>query len=523
MTVTTAPARHHGTRLPVILGSLMVVMLLAALDQTIVATALPTIVGDLGGLEHLSWVVTAYLLAQTVVTPLYGKLGDQYGRKRLLQIAIVLFLVGSVLCGLARNMPELIVFRAVQGLGGGGLMVGAQAALGDVVPPRQRGRYTGLFIAIFGAASIAGPLLGGFITTHLSWQWIFYINLPLGLAALAVLAVGFPRVAPSGHPSIDYLGSALLAVGLTSVVLVTTLGGNNFAWTSAQAILLIVLGVAALVGFFVTELRAPEPVLPPRLWRRSTFRVTSAIGFIIGFALFGAVTFLPLFQQVVRGQSPTASGLQLLPLMGGLMLSSVASGRLIARTGRYRRYPIAGTALAVAGLFLLARMSADTSDVVAGVYMVVLGLGLGMVMQVLMLAVQNDAAYEDLGAATAGATLFRSIGGSLGTAVLGAVFTNRLTAELADRLPASAGSVAGSGGIEPGAVARLPEAVRTAYIDGFTAALGVVFTVSAAVAVVAFLLTWLLREVPLRTTLREQPESPPPAVAAAPAGVGADR
>jgi len=503
----------HGTRLPVVLGSLMVVMLLAALDQTIVATALPTIVGDLGGLEHLSWVVTAYLLAQTIVTPLYGKLGDLYGRKRVLQVAIVLFLAGSALCGLARNMPELIVFRAVQGLGGGGLMVGAQAALGDVVPPRQRGRYTGLFIAIFGAASIAGPLMGGFITSHLSWQWIFYINLPLGLASLVVLAVAFPRIAPSGRPSIDYLGSALLAIGLTSVVLVTTLGGTSFAWTSAEALLLGGGGLAALAAFFIVERRVAEPVLPPRLWRSRTFRATSAVGFIIGFALFGAVTFLPLFQQVVRGQSPTASGLQLLPLMGGLMISSVVSGRLITRTGRYRVYPIVGTAVATLGLFLLSLMGSGTSDVLAGVYMVVLGLGLGMVMQVLILAVQNDAAYEDLGAATAGATLFRSIGGSLGTAVLGAVFTNRLTAELADRLPGSAGDLAGSGSLDPVAVGRLPAEVRTGYIESFTHALSVVFTVSASVAVLAFALTWLIREVPLRTTLRggaEPPATPVP-------------
>ncbi|MFN8124695.1 MAG: MDR family MFS transporter [Thermoleophilia bacterium] len=517
----TATADTHGAaRLPVILGSLMVVMLLAALDQTIVATALPTIVGDLGGLEHLSWVVTAYLLAQTIVTPLYGKLGDQYGRKRVLQVAIVMFLAGSALCGLARNMPELIVFRAVQGLGGGGLMVGAQAALGDVVPPRQRGRYTGLFIAIFGAASIAGPLLGGFITSHLSWQWIFYINLPLGLAALAVLAAAFPRIAPHGSPSIDYLGSALLAVGLTSVVLVTTLGGTSFAWASPQALLLGAAGLVALAAFFMVERRVAEPVLPPRLWRSRTFRVTSAVGFIIGFALFGAVTFLPLFQQVVRGLSPTASGLQLLPLMGGLMVSSVVSGRLITRTGRYRRYPIAGTAVSTLGLFLLSLMGSGTSDLLAGLYMVVLGLGLGMVMQVLILAVQNDAPYEDLGAATAGATLFRSIGGSLGTAVLGAVFTNRLTAELAHRLPASSADLAGSGGLEPGAVGQLPPEVRTGYIEGFTHALSVVFTVSAAVALLAFALTWLIREVPLRTTLRgDEPPSDPVAGAPEPQAV----
>jgi EmrB/QacA subfamily drug resistance transporter len=496
-------------RLWAVLGSLMLVMLLAALDQTIVATALPTIVGDLGGLEHLSWVVTAYLLAQTVVTPLYGKLGDLFGRKRLLQAAIVIFLIGSVLCGLARTMPELIAFRAIQGLGGGGLMVGAQAALGDVVPPRQRGRYTGLFIAIFGAASVAGPLLGGFITSHLSWEWIFYINVPLGFLAFGVLAAAFPSVPSGARPRIDVLGSGLLAVGLTAIVLVTTLGGTTLAWSSPVIAGLAAAGVAALVAFVLVERRAAEPILPPRLWRSATFRITSAVGLIIGFALFGAVTFLPLFQQVVRGESPTASGLQLLPLMGGVMLSSIASGRIITATGRYRRYPIVGTALTVVGMLLLSTMGPETGVVAAGVFMAVLGCGLGMVMQVLILAVQNDAPYEDLGVATAGATLFRSIGGSLGTAALGAVFTARLTAELGERLPAGAGAVARSGDVDPAAVAALPDDVRVPYLDGFSAAFGTVFLVAAGVAAVAFALTWLVREVPLRTTLRETPPAPP--------------
>jgi EmrB/QacA subfamily drug resistance transporter len=493
----------HGRQLAAVLGSLMLVMLLAALDQTVVATALPTIVGDLGGLEHLSWVVTAYLLAQTIVTPLFGKLGDLYGRKRLLQVAIIVFLVGSALCGLARSMPELIAFRAVQGLGGGGLMVSAQAALGDVVSPRQRGRYTGLFIAIFGAASVAGPLLGGFITSNLSWQWIFYINVPLGVVAFAVLAAAFPHVRASARPAIDYVGTGLLAVGLTAVVLVTTLGGTSLPWASPEIVGLGVLGLVTLVAFFVVETRVAEPILPPRLWRIGTFRLTSAVGLIIGFSLFGAVTFLPLFQQVVRGQSPTESGLQLLPLMGGLMISSVASGRMIARTGRYRWYPISGTALTVVGLYLLSLMGPHTSVTIEVIYMGILGLGLGMVLQVLMLAVQNDAPYEDLGVATAGATLFRSIGGSLGTAVLGAVFTNRLVVELADRLPSGSGAAAHSGSVDPGAVNALPAPVRSAYLEGFSGALDTVFLVAAAISVLAFALTWLLREVPLRTTIRD--------------------
>jgi len=449
-------------------------------------------------------VVTAYLLAQTIVTPVYGKLSDLYGRKRVLQAAIVIFLIGSMLCGLAQSMPELIVFRAVQGLGGGGLMVGAQAALGDVVSPRQRGRYTGLFIAIFGAASVAGPLLGGFITTNLNWRWIFYINLPVGLAALVVLAVAFPRIQTTLRPSIDYLGAGLLAIGLTGVVLVTTLGGTSYGWTSPMILGLGVVGVAALIGFFVTETRVAAPILPPRLWKSRTFTLTSIVGFIIGFALYGAVTFLPLFQQVVRGASPTASGLQLVPLMGGLIVSSVVSGRMIAASGKYRRYPIAGTGITVAGLALLARMGPHTSTLAAAAYMVVLGLGLGMVMQVLILAVQNDAPYEDLGVATAGATLFRSIGGSLGTAALGAIFTNRLIAELSSRIPSGAGAIAHSGSVDPAAVASLPAPIKSAYLDGFSAALGTVFMAAAGVAVLAFALTWLMPEVALRTTLRSE-------------------
>ncbi len=511
--MTTAP-RTAQRQLRWILGSLMVVMLLAALDQTIVATALPTIVGDLGGLDHLSWVVTAYLLAQTVITPVYGKLGDLYGRKRILQAAIVVFLVGSVLCGLAESMTELIVFRALQGLGGGGLMVGAQAALGDVVPARQRGRYTGLFIAIFGAASIAGPLLGGFITTHLSWRWIFYINLPVGLLALVVLAIAFPSITGAGRAKIDYLGAGLLAIGLTGIVLMTTVGGTSVAWLSPETAMLGIGGTVALVAFFIVEHYATEPILPPRLWTSHTFALTSAVGFIIGFSLYGAVTFLPLFQQVVRGASPTASGLQLLPLMCGLIVSSVGSGRMIARTGRYRIYPIMGTGLTVLGLALLSTMGPDTSTATSSIFMAVLGFGLGMVMQVLILAVQNDVPYEDLGVATSGATLFRSIGGSLGTAALGAVFAHRLTSELAARLPAGAGAVAHSGNVDPSAVAKLPAAIRHLYLDGFSAALGTVFVVSAIAAVLAFALTWFIREVPLRTTLRHEdptPDTPQPA------------
>src|SRR5215212_999830 len=491
-----APEARRG-KLGVVLGALMLVMLLASLDQTIVSTALPTIVGDLGGLEHLSWVVTAYLLAVTAVTPLYGKLGDLYGRKAVLQGALVLFLVGSALCGLAQGMTELIAFRAVQGLGGGGLMVSAQAAIGDVVSPRDRGRYMGLFGAVFGVSSVAGPLIGGFFTSSLSWRWIFYINLPLGIAALAALAVSLPGASERVHHAVDYLGAVLLAVGLSGIVLATSLGGTSYAWGSPEIVGLAVIGLAGLGGFVFAESRAAEPILPLHLFRNGVFRVTSAIGFVIGFALFGALTYLPLFQQVVRGDSPTESGLQLIPVMAGVLIGSIGSGAAITATGRYKAFPVAGTAIAAAGMLLLSRLDADTSTLYATGAMFVMGLGLGLVMQVLVLAVQNAVDYSQLGVATSGATLFRSMGGALGTAVLGAVFTAKLTAQLSG----SPAAQVGSGSIDPSAVERLPAALRNAYTGAFTDSLSTVFLVAAAIVLVAFGLSWLIEERPLRQTV----------------------
>jgi EmrB/QacA subfamily drug resistance transporter len=495
----SAPTAPDHRRVLVVASGLMLVMLLASLDQTIVSTALPTIVGDLGGLEHISWVVTAYLLAITAVTPLYGKLGDLYGRKVVLQGALVLFLIGSALCGLAQGMTELIVFRAIQGLGGGGLMVSAQAAIGDVVAPSQRGRYSGLFGAVFGVSSVAGPLIGGFLTTHVSWRAIFYVNLPLGALAFAVLAVTLPSVSERRRHRIDYAGTGLLALGLSALILATSLGGNTYEWGSPQIVGMGIVCVVSLVSLAFVEQRAAEPILPPSLFRNRVFVVCAAVSLVVGFALFGALTYLPLFQQVVRGLSPTASGLQLIPVMGGLLISSIISGQIISRTGRYKAFPILGTAVAALGLWMLSSLDESTPTGAAALHMLVLGLGLGMVMQVLVLAVQNSVSYDQLGVATSGATLFRSIGGSLGTAVLGAIFTGRLTHELSDKLPSSGGAV--EGGIDPAQIGRLPPPVHDAYISAFTDALHLVFVVATAVVVLAFLLSWLIEERPLRATI----------------------
>jgi EmrB/QacA subfamily drug resistance transporter len=486
-------------RVRLIFGALLLVVLLASLDQTIVATALPTIVGELGGLAHLSWVVTAYLLASTITGPLYGKFGDLYGRKTTLQVAIVIFLIGSILCGIAQNMPELIAFRAVQGLGAGGLITTTIAVVGDIIPPRERGRYQGIFGAVFGVSTIVGPLLGGFFVDNLSWRWIFYVNLPIAAAALLVIGAVFHSRTERVEHKVDYAGAALLAGGLSCIVLFTSLGGTTFAWDSTESIALIVLGVVLLAVFLLVERAASEPILPPDLFRNRIFTVTSAVGFIIGLALFGSVTYLPVFLQVVKGRSPTSSGLQLTPMMAGLLVTSIVSGRLISKFGRYRPFPIAGTAIMTVGMYLLSRLDVHSSGTYASLSMLVLGLGLGMVMQVLVLAVQNAVDFRNMGVATSGSLLFRQVGGSIGIAIFGAIFSNRLHGELVRHLPQG---VHVPKTVSPALIRNLPLRVRTGYADAVAAALHPVFVVASIVAVFAFLLTWLLREVPLRDTSR---------------------
>jgi EmrB/QacA subfamily drug resistance transporter len=491
------PAATAAPRLRLVIGALMLVLLMASLDQTIVSTALPTIVGDLGGLSHLSWVVTAYLLASTVVSPLYGKLGDMYGRKRILQTAIVVFLAGSVLCGVAQSMTQLIVFRGVQGLGGGGLMVTAMAVVGDLVPPRDRGRYQGFFGAAFGVSTVAGPLLGGFFVDNLTWRWIFYVNLPIGILAVAVIGAVFQsRETSRQRHQIDYLGTLVLTGALSAIVLYTSLGGTTYPWGSVPMLVMLTGGLALLALFPFVEARAAEPILPLELFRNRTYSTTSAIGFVVGVSLFGSVTFLPLYLQVVKGHTPTASGLLMTPMMAGLLVTSIASGYIISRTGRYRRFPIAGTALATIALYLLSRLGVATSTTTAGAYMLLLGLGIGMVLQVIVLAAQNAAPYRLLGVATSGSALVRQVGGSIGVAAFGAIFSNELTHQLAQRLPGSPVPT----GANPAVVSQLPPAIHSPYIESFAAALHPVFLAASAISLTAFALSWLLRDVPLRQT-----------------------
>lgn len=494
----------------VVFSGLMLGMLLAALDQTIVATALPTIVGDLHGLNRLSWVVTAYLLTSTASAPLYGKISDLYGRKRVFQGAILIFLTGSVLSGLSQTMNQLVAFRAIQGLGAGGLIVLATTIIGDIVSPRERGRYQGYFGAVFGLASVAGPLLGGFLVEGPGWRWIFYVNLPIGAVALVVTSLVLKDSIRRRAHRIDFGGAGLMVAGVSALLLVTVWAGNRYPWSSPTIIGLVGAGIGLIVAFLVRERHAAEPILPLRLFANRVFSVASAMGFIVGVAMFGAIIFLPVYLQLVNGVSPTVSGLLLIPLVVGLFVASIGSGQIISRVGRYKIFPILGTALMAVGLWLLSHLGVHTSHVMASLYMLVLGVGIGGVMQVLVLATQNAVDYADLGVATSLATFFRSLGGAFGTSIFGAILTSRLTHLLPQLLPpgtpAKSVQVAFTG--SPAALARLSPAAHSGAVTAFVRSLHTVFTVGVPFALAAFVLAWLLPEIQLRRAVKTDHQVP---------------
>ena len=510
-TATAAPSADtelSHREILLVMGGLMLGMLVAALGQTVVATALPTIVGELGGQDQLAWVVSATLLTSTASTPLWGKLSDLYGRRPLFQAAIAVFLTGSVLCGLSQSMGQLIAFRAVQGLGIGGLMALSQAIIGDIVSPRQRGRYQGYMGSVFGLASVGGPLIGGFLVDGPGWRWCFYVGVPIGIAAFLVtnrvLTMPFTR---RDH-EIDYLGAGLIVGGVSLLLLVLSLGGKEFAWGSAEAIGMGVGSAVLLALAVLQERRAAEPIIPPRLFQIPTFRITILDVFIVGVAMFGAIVYLPQYLQIVKGQSPTRSGLLTIPLMIGLMSMSIGSGRIITRTGRYKIFPVVGLVIVAVGLGLFSRLGVDTPLPVAGAYMLVLGAGLGMVMQVLVLAVQNAVQHRDLGTATSAATFFRSMGGALGVAVFGALLSNRLGRYIPSRL-ADAGIDVPAGGSTrdllgtPDAIGALPGPIRDAVLGGFADSLSDLYTVAIPIALIGFIVVLFLPELPLRTVVRD--------------------
>jgi EmrB/QacA subfamily drug resistance transporter len=495
----------------ILLPGLLMAMLLAMLDQMIVSTALPTIVGDLGGATHLSWVVTAYILASTITTPFYGKLGDMYGRKKFFIFAIAVFLVGSALSGMAHSMAELITYRSIQGLGAGGLMVGAMATLGDIVPPRERGKYMSYFMVVMMGATVGGPLVGGWITTAISWRWIFYINLPLGGAALIYLIFVMKLPAHRVERKIDYLGGTLLGVLATAVILVLTWGGSQYQWGSPVIMSMIGLAVVALAAFLVTEQRAAEPMLPLHLFKIRNFSVTMVLTTFVGLGLFGAMTFLPFYQQTIQGASPTMSGLLMVPLMVGSMVTSVVAGVLTSKTGKYRIYPIIGGLGMAAGMYLLSRVGLHTSRVTTGIDYVVLGLGMGCLMQMMSLIAQNSVELKDIGVATSARMFFQQMGGSLGVAAFGAIFAHKLSAALGP-LGKSAGASSGSASLDPATVNQLPAAVREVMFNGIAQAVHSVFLWALPFSVAVFLLALLIKEVPLRgrATPGEEAKAPEP-------------
>jgi EmrB/QacA subfamily drug resistance transporter len=484
----------------IVLPGLLLAILLAMLDNLIVSTALPRIVGDLGGVAHLSWVVTAYILSSLIVTPFYGKLGDMYGRKRFFIVAIVIFLAGSALAGQSHSMAELITFRALQGLGAGGLMVGAMATLGDIVSPRERGKYMSYMMVVMMLATIGGPLVGGFITTDFSWRWIFYINLPVGGAALVYIISTLHLPAKRVSHKVDYLGGGLLGLAATSLVLLATWGGTEYRWGSAQIIGLALLALAALAAFCTVEMRVAEPILPLHVFKNRNFSVTMALTFLVGLAMFGAMTFLPLFQQTVQGESPTVSGLMLTPMMIGVTITSILAGQVTTRTGRYKLFPILGGAIMGLGMYLLTNLGVGTTRFTSGIFYVVLGLGMGFLMQMVSLIAQNSVEQRDMGVASSARMFFQQIGGSLGVAAFGAVFARRLTESLTSAAAHSSVPIRlnSTSLLNPATVNSLPAVIRHDVFFAIAHAVEGVFTWALPAAVLIFVLALFVKEVPLR-------------------------
>ncbi|MFF0185070.1 MDR family MFS transporter [Streptomyces sp. NPDC005244] len=512
------PAAEGGKQprsVRVVLMALMTAMLLAMLDNMIVGTAMPTIVGDLGGLEHLSWVVTGYTLATAASTPIWGKLGDMYGRKGAFLTSIVIFLIGSALSGMAQDMGQLIGFRAIQGLGAGGLMVGVMAIIGDLIPPRERGKYQGMMAGVMAFAMILGPLVGGTITDHWGWRWSFYINLPIGALALIAITVVLHLPKKRVKATIDYLGAGLLTLGICSIVLVTTWGGSQYAWGSARIMELAGIGVAALVGFLFWQTKAAAPIIPLHIFRSRNFTLMSIIGFITGFVMFGAVLFLPLYQQSVQGASATNSGLLLLPMLGAMLAVSLVAGRVTTSSGRYKIFPLVGSVLMIAGLFLLSMMDTETSRLTSGLYMAVLGAGMGCLMQITMLVAQNSVEMKDMGVASSSTTLFRTLGSSFGVAIMGALFNNRVQDVMTERAGALGSKLTeASAQLDAASLAKLPAPAREAYQHAVSSGTHSAFLLGSAIAVLALAAAVFVKEVPLRGAVAPKPGEDEPRDAA---------